>query len=62
MLVLQEELLKRKNAETLARITAQKDGAAAGGSGSAGRVISRVEAYKSPAEIPVIKHLQVSWI
>jgi nucleosome binding factor SPN SPT16 subunit len=54
----QEELLARKNAETLARLTAQRDGngAAGGASGSGAaaqqRQASQVVAYRSAADVP----------
>jgi nucleosome binding factor SPN SPT16 subunit len=55
----QDELLARKNAETLARLTAQRDGGSAGAAagpssgGAAGaRQASQVVAYRSAADVP----------
>lgn len=57
----QEELLKKKNEETLARLTAQQSGAGGpgGAGGTVGRKVSETFAYRSVTDMPLARDLRI---
>jgi hypothetical protein len=55
----QEELLKRKNQETLARLTALSNGGTSGPASTSGRMVTDTVAYRSLADLPMMRQLQI---
>lgn len=55
----QDELLKRKNEETLKRLTEKSGGGGSGGPSTSGRKISDVVSYRSVSDMPPLRDLSI---